>query len=124
LRDSLWKIIGAAAAFLGFDKGLPVVDAEHLSEFVGILLDDLLDLEEKLGATVGRQCGPCGKRSRSCLDGSVNLLRGGLVHLRDDLPRGRVNDLDDTSASTILPLAANEMLRDIRKIRLIHWSSP
>ena len=90
--------------------GLADVQGLEPRELLGVLVDDVRELQEKLHAVLGRLRLPLLPRLLRRIDRPLDVLRRAPRHLGDHLAGGRVQDLHGLARGRLDELPADELL--------------
>src|SRR5262249_28189201 len=105
--DALDAAADAAARFV---EGLAVLGGHGARQLVEVLLAELLEPVERLGAGVDRRVAPRRKRLRRGLDGGVDVFTRRQRRAADHLADRRVVHVEIAAGARFYPAAADEVV--------------
>ena len=105
------EVVGREGHLVAGDRHrLADVAGLELGQLVGVLLDQVGQLQQELGAVLGRLRGPLRPGLLGRRHGALDILLPAARHLGDHLTRGRVEHLHRLARRRLDPLAADEVL--------------
>ena len=82
----------------------------ELCELLGVRVERVRELEQRLGALAGGRLEPLGQRRLRSVDRPVDVRLGSVRHLADRVACGRVDDLGGLALRRVDPLPPDEIL--------------